>query len=89
MFLIWEKLFVTGAASEAFLQKLMTNDVSKLVNGQAQYTAMCYEDGGVVDDLLVYKMEENDYLLVVNASNIEKDFEWMKQYVTGDVELVQ
>ena len=57
----------------------MTNDVSKLVRWTAQYTAMCYENGGTVDDLLIYKMEDNDYLLVVNASNIEKDFEWMKQ----------
>ena len=64
----------------AFLQKLVTNDVSKLKDGQAQYTAMCYEDGGTVDDLLVYKRKDNDYLLVVNASNIEKDFEWMKQH---------
>ena len=47
---------------------------------------MCYENGGTVDDLLIYKREENDYLLVVNASNIEKDFEWMNQHVTGDVD---
>ena len=67
-----------------YLQKLMTNDVSKLQDGQAQYTAMCYEDGGTVDDLLVYKIAENDYLLVVNASNIEKDFEWMKKFMIGD-----
>lgn len=82
------EIIVTGSSSEAFLQKIMTNDVSKLVNGQAQYTAMCYEDGGIVDDLLVYKVEENHYLLVVNAGNIEKDFDWMKQFKTEDVELV-
>ena len=82
------EIIVTGSSSEAFLQKIMTNDVSKLVNGQAQYTAMCYEDGGIVDDLLVYKVEDNHYLLVVNAGNIEKDFDWMKQFVTEDVELV-
>ena len=82
------EIFVSGAGSEALLQKLMTNDISKLVIGQAQYTAMCYLDGGVVDDLIVYKKDENDYLLVVNASNIEKDYEWMKQYATADVELV-
>ncbi|MDI2588021.1 glycine cleavage system aminomethyltransferase GcvT [Psychrobacillus sp. NEAU-3TGS] len=82
------EIIVTGSASETFLQKIMTNDVSKLVNGQAQYTAMCYEDGGIVDDLLVYKVEDNHYLLVVNAGNIEKDFDWMKQFVTDDVELV-
>ncbi|TQR18608.1 glycine cleavage system aminomethyltransferase GcvT [Psychrobacillus soli] len=82
------EIIVTGSASEAFLQKTMTNDVSKLVNGQAQYTAMCYTDGGIVDDLLVYKVEDNHYLLVVNAGNIEKDFDWMKQFVTDGVELV-
>ncbi|MEI4771409.1 glycine cleavage system aminomethyltransferase GcvT [Psychrobacillus sp. FJAT-51614] len=82
------EIFVKGSASEDFLQKIMTNDVSKLVNGQAQYTAMCYEDGGIVDDLLVYKVEDNHYLLVVNAGNIEKDFDWMKQFATAGVELV-
>nr|WP_093265814.1 glycine cleavage system aminomethyltransferase GcvT [Psychrobacillus sp. OK032] len=82
------EFFVTGSSSEAFLQKIMTNDISKLVNGQAQYTAMCYEDGGIVDDLLVYKVKDNHYLLVVNAGNIEKDFEWMEQFVTEGVELV-
>ncbi|QFF99422.1 glycine cleavage system aminomethyltransferase GcvT [Psychrobacillus glaciei] len=81
------EITVTGSKAENFLQKLMTNDVSKLVSGQAQYTAMCYEDGGIVDDLLVYKKENNNYLLVVNASNIEKDFEWMKQNTIDDVEL--
>ncbi len=78
------EILVRGQDSLAYLQKLLTNDVSKLIDGQAQYTAMCYEDGGTVDDLLVYKMAENDYLLVVNASNIEKDFNWMKQSAFGD-----
>ena len=45
---------------------------------EAQYTAMCYEDGGTVDDLLVYKKADQEYLLVVNAANIEKDYEWLK-----------
>ena len=62
-----------------YLQKIVTNDVSKLVDGQAQYTAMCYENGGIVDDLLIYKSGENHYLLVVNAANIEKDFKWMNR----------
>lgn len=78
---------VKGPGSLAYLQKLMTNDVSKLKNGGAQYTAMCYENGGTVDDLLVYKIEEDHYLLVVNASNIEKDYEWMKDHLEGDVEI--
>jgi aminomethyltransferase len=79
---------VKGPNALSFLQFTMTNDVSKLENGQAQYTAMCYENGGTVDDLLVYKKADNDYLLVVNASNIEKDFEWLQRHVTDGVELV-
>ena len=55
----------------------MTNDVSKLQNGGAQYTAMCYENGGTVDDLLVYKMQKMLIYFVVNAANIDKDFEWL------------
>ena len=54
---------------------------------QAQYTAMCYPDGGTVDDLLVYKLEDEKYLLVINASNIDKDFAWMEQNVKGEVRL--
>ena len=79
------EVLVTGEGSLAYLQKMMTNDVSKLNIGQAQYTAMCYEDGGTVDDLLIYKREENNYLLVVNASNLEKDLAWMKEHATEDV----
>lgn len=78
---------VKGPDSLAYLQKMMTNDVSKIKNGGAQYTAMCYENGGTVDDLLVYKLEDNHYLLVVNASNIEKDFQWLKDHLEGDVEI--
>jgi aminomethyltransferase len=79
---------VKGPEALSFLQITMTNDVSKLADGQAQYTAMCYEDGGTVDDLLIYRRAENDYLLVVNASNIEKDFDWLKSHVTEGVELI-
>ncbi|MCL7749855.1 glycine cleavage system aminomethyltransferase GcvT [Halalkalibacter alkaliphilus] len=76
---------VKGPRALDYLQKLMTNDVSKLVDGQAQYTAMCYEDGGTVDDLLIYRKAEDDYLLVINASNIEKDVEWMQQHIIEGV----
>ncbi|TFB23820.1 glycine cleavage system aminomethyltransferase GcvT [Filobacillus milosensis] len=79
------EILVEGKDSEAYLQKMLTNDLSKVSINQAQYTIMCYEDGGTVDDLLVYKLEEEKYLLVVNAANTEKDFDWLKQYVTGDV----
>lgn len=81
------EVFITGADSQAFIQNLVTNDISKLVPGRAMYAAMCYEDGGTVDDLLVYMMGDAHYLLVVNASNIDKDVEWMQQQVTGDVQI--
>lgn len=81
------EIFVTGAGSLEYLQHLVTNDVSKIQDGQAQYTAMCYEDGGTVDDLLVYKLADEHYLLVVNASNIEKDYEWMEQSKAENVTL--
>lgn len=76
---------VSGTDSLIFLQKVLTNDVAKINTGAAQYSAMCYENGGTVDDLLTYKLAENHYLLVVNASNIEKDFEWLQKHVTKDV----
>ena len=78
---------VKGGDSLTYLQKMMTNDISKIVGGGAQYTAMCYENGGTVDDLLVYKIEDQHYLLVVNASNIEKDYTWLEDHVEGDVSL--
>ncbi|MBB5325231.1 aminomethyltransferase [Anoxybacillus tepidamans] len=79
---------VKGKDSLAFLQKMMTNDVTKLIDGRAQYTLMCYEDGGTIDDLLIYKKADGHYLLVVNAANIDKDFAWLSEHRFGDVELV-
>lgn len=73
------EILVTGPDALDFLQNLLSNDVSKIVTGQAQYTAMCYENGGVVDDLLTYKLADNHYLLCVNAANIEKDYDWMME----------
>jgi aminomethyltransferase len=78
---------VKGKDSLNYLQKMVTNDVAKLQTGGAQYTAMCYENGGTVDDLLIYKLADHHYLLVINASNIEKDFGWLVQHVEGDVQL--
>ncbi|MGC4376538.1 glycine cleavage system aminomethyltransferase GcvT [Fictibacillus sp. Mic-4] len=78
---------VKGTGALSYLQKMVTNDVSKLIDGGAQYTAMCYEDGGTVDDLLIYKRNDNHFLLVVNAANIDKDFEWMQSHLDGEVEL--
>jgi aminomethyltransferase len=78
---------VKGPDALSFVQKITTNDASKLVVGQAQYSIMCYPDGGTVDDLLVYKLAEDHYLLVINAGNIEKDYEWMQKHVEGQVTL--
>ncbi|MBZ2175271.1 glycine cleavage system aminomethyltransferase GcvT [Schnuerera sp. xch1] len=71
------EIMVKGKDAFRYLQYLLTNDLSKLVDNQVIYTFMCYPDGGVVDDLLVYKYNEEEYLLVVNAANIDKDFKWM------------
>ena len=69
---------VSGAQAFDFLQYATTNDVSKLVDGQVQYTALCYETGGVVDDLTLYRFAADRYLLCVNASNSDKDFAWLQ-----------
>ncbi|CUH95239.1 Aminomethyltransferase [Propionispora sp. 2/2-37] len=74
---------VGGREALAFLQKLVTNDVAKLGSNQVLYTPMCYPCGGTVDDLLVYKQEEGSYLLVINAANIEKDWNWMLEVAEG------
>lgn len=76
---------VRGKNAEAFLQKITINDVSTIGNGQAQYSAMCYPDGGIVDDLIIYRFSPENYMLVVNASNTEKDFEWAGRHCSGDV----
>ena len=73
------EIFITGDKALDFVQHITINDASKLFPGRVQYSAMCYPDGGIVDDLLVYKISETEFLLVVNASNIEKDYRWMKE----------
>ena len=71
------EIVVKGEEAEAYLDYLLTNDISKMVDNQVIYTFMCYPDGGVVDDLLVYRYNGEEYLLVVNAANVDKDFKWM------------
>ena len=68
------------------IQRLVSNDCSKMYDGQVKYSPMCYDHGGVVDDLLIYRRGESDYLLVVNASNRHKDVEFMKAHISGNVE---
>ena len=72
------EVFATGPNAHAFVQNLVSNDITKLSDGQALYTVMCRPDGGVVDDLLVYRFNEETYLLVINAANIEGDVAWMR-----------
>ena len=70
---------VAGPQAFDFLQYATTNDLSKLVDGQVQYTALCYPNGGVVDDLTLYRFAADRYLLCVNAANVDKDFAWLEQ----------
>jgi aminomethyltransferase len=81
------EVFVSGSGAMRFLQHITINDVSKLVPGKAQYSAMCYPNGGIVDDLIIYMLADDSYLVVVNASNREKDVAWMRQHLTDDVVL--
>lgn len=76
-----------GANALDLIQRVTSNDASKLIDGQAQYSCLPNETGGIVDDLIVYKIKENDYLLVVNASNIEKDWNWISRFNTKGVEM--
>ena len=75
------EILVSGANAAKSLNKIITNDLKKLETGKILYTPICKEDGGIIDDLLVYCIKEDEYLLVVNASNIEKDFNWIKDHV--------
>ena len=70
------EFILTGSGATDFLNEITINDVSKIDEWQAQYSAMCYEDGGIIDDILVYKYPEH-YMLVVNCSNIDKNFDWI------------
>ncbi|NLP16952.1 MAG: glycine cleavage system aminomethyltransferase GcvT, partial [Clostridiales bacterium] len=81
------EIIIKGNDALDNIQMLVTNDCSKMTDGQVRYSPMCYEDGGVVDDLLVYRVNVNEYMIVVNASNRHKDVEWMKSHLFGDAEL--
>ena len=82
------EFIVKGENALDLIQRITTNDASKLIKGKAQYSAITNEDGGIVDDLLVYCLEDNKaYMLVVNASNIEKDWNWISKHNTKKAEL--
>ena len=82
------EIIIKGDKALEFVQSITVNDASKLEHGKIQYSAMCYNDGGIVDDLLVYKMSDNEYLLVVNGANKAKDFEWMKKNNSFGVDII-
>ena len=81
------ELEIRGPESLSLIQKLITNDASKLVDGQVFYTPMCTETGGIVDDLLVYRFAADRYMFVVNASNIEKDLAWIHAHNKAGIEI--
>lgn len=78
---------VWGEKAQEMVQKITINDASDLEIGQVQYSAMCYKDGGIVDDILVYRFADH-YLLVVNASNKDKDYEWILKNKINDCEIL-
>ncbi len=80
------EFLISGEKAEDFLNFVTINDVSGMAVGQAQYNAMCYDDGGIIDDLLIYKFDDH-YLMVVNAANLEKDWNWLQDHATDGVSL--
>ena len=74
---------VSGPGAAAFLNRLVTNDVARLFPGRVLYSPMCYPDGGVVDDLLVYQRAADDFFLCVNAGNLARDLEWIRTQAAG------
>ena len=81
------EFFVRGKGATNFIQKITSNDINKLFDGKVQYSCFPNLDGGIVDDLLVYRIKKEVYMLVVNASNIEKDWDWIQQFNTEGVEI--
>ena len=78
---------IRGPQALDLIQRVTSNDASKLTDGQAQYSCLPNNDGGIVDDLIIYKVAENDYLIVVNASNIEKDWNWFSRFNTKGADM--
>src|ERR1700761_3338761 len=73
----------TGPDAEAFLQRILSNDVGKIADGGAQYSVLCRDDGGVLDDLFSYRLAHDRFLTVTNASNHEKDLAWFRHHAEG------
>jgi aminomethyltransferase len=82
------EFLLKGENALDLIQRVTSNDASKLSAGKIQYSCLPNEKGGIVDDLLVYCIDEKTYMLVVNASNIEKDWNWISSYNSKDVEMI-
>lgn len=82
------EIFIEGKDALANIQEIFTNDFKDMADGQIKYTLMCNEKGGIIDDLILYKYSNQKYMAVVNASNKEKDFEWISSHITGEVEAI-
>ncbi len=74
------EFFIEGSDAFKLVQKLVTNDLGRLEDGKAFYSSMCLENGGIIDDLFVYRFNENKFMVVVNAVNVEKDFKWILEH---------
>ena len=81
------EVILKGSDALNNIQKLVTNDCSLMVDGQVKYSPMCNQDGGVIDDLLIYRIGKEEYLLVINAANRYKDIDWISKHLFGDVRL--
>ncbi len=82
------EVLVKGKKALSYLNHLLSNDFTNMVDGQARYSLMLNESGGIIDDLIVYRIKEDEYFVVINASNVEKDVAWMKQFVIEGTEIL-
>ena len=82
------EIVISGPESELFLENCTTNDIRKLGIGNVQYSCFTNINGGTIDDLLVYKIDLNEFMLVVNASNIAKDFKWLNSINNYDCQII-
>ena len=81
------QFFVKGAGAAAWLNRMLTNNIDRLTAGQGQYTFLLNERGGIIDDLIIYRIGDQEWLLVVNAARIDEDFAWMRSHLAADVTL--
>lgn len=79
---------IIGNDAYAYMQKMVTNDVTSMTPGRCRYAVMCYDNGGAVDDVLIYKFADDHYMLIVNAGNTDKDFAWLSEHAFGDVQVI-